>query len=482
MSKFNSTVVSKTKTTNLAGGEAYRETSKLELTSLLLTSFVNEQFYRSEKGGLDKARELISMMAQKDPLFIAKAAIYARTKFGMRSISHVVAGELFRQENGKSVISGKEWGKRFIDRVIYRPDDALEIMAYFKANVKEKAIPNQLRKGIALALTRFNDYTLAKYKGEGKSFKQIDLVNLTHPRHTPTIAKLVNGELISTDTWESKLSLIGQQDVSEAEKLDLKGAAWKELILEKKIGYFALLRNLRNILRQAPDVLDEACKMLIDEKLIKNSLVLPFRFQTAINEIKILSDSGARKILVALNKAVDIACSNVPVFNGKTLVVLDVSGSMQGKPSEIGSLFSAILVKANDADFIKFSDIAVYENINILDSTLTISDSIQYSSGGTNFHSIFKTANKAYDRIIILSDMQGWMGDDTPRVEYLNYIKKYNCSPNIFSFDLSGYGSLQFPEKNIFCIAGFSDKVFDLMTMLESDQNAMINEIEKVEF
>jgi hypothetical protein len=51
----------------------------------------------------------------------------------------------------------------------------------------------------------------------------------------------------------------------------------------------------------------------------------------------------------------------------------------------------------------------------------------------------------------------------------------------VYSFDLQGYGSLQFPEQNVFALAGFSDKVFDLMQLLETDRIALIREIEKSE-
>lgn len=482
MGKFNTArKEAVTKTTNLAGGEAYQESTKLEFVSILLTSFVKDQFYRSEADGLDRARELIEILCKHDPKFVAKAAVYARTEFGMRSISHVVAGELFRKRKNGSV-SGEPWVKNFINKVCYRADDGGEILSYFMSKVKEKdgAIPNQLRKGLALAMSRLDAYQLAKYRGEGKGFKQVDIANLVHPKHTDAISDLVNDKLKSADTWETKLTQAGQKASSDEEKEELKGAAWKELIGERKIGYFALLRNLRNILTQAPDMIPAACEMLTDERLIKKSLVLPFRFTTALTELEKVASSS--KLLVALNKAVDISCSNVPKFDGKTLVVLDTSGSMHGKPAEIGSLFSAILVKSNDADFMTFSDDARYKSVNPLDSTLTIAKSLKFSSGGTNFHSIFQMAREAYDRVVILSDMQGWVHHDTPTADFGRYKAKFGCKTKVYSFDLAGHGTLQFPENDVYCLAGFSDKVFDLMKMLESDREAMISSIEKVTF
>ena len=190
-----------------------------------------------------------------------------------------------------------------------------------------------------------------------------------------------------------------------------------------------------------------------------------------------------RQTLVALSKAVDISLSNVPKYNGKTLVVLDTSGSMSGQPIEIGSLFASAMYKSNDADYIQFSDDAKYQTFNPADSTLSLVNQIIRSaeSGGTNFHAIFSVLNQKYDRIFIFSDMQGWVGYDTPQRDYLRYCKEYECSPKIYSFDLSGYGSLQFPENNVYAIAGFSEKTFDIIKLFEQDKNALVNKIESIE-
>lgn len=475
MSRFNVKSPG-TKVQNLAGGEAYSQSPELELVSILLTSFANDQFYRSAN---DTFARLTSLITQCDPEFVAKAAVYARTQFGMRSISHVVASELAKH------LSGKPWAKSFYDKVIYRPDDMGEILAYHIS--KNGKVPNSMKKGFAKAFERYDKYALAKYRGDGKAMKLIDVVNLVHPvpveRNAEAIHALVKGELKSFDTWETELTKAGQDAGSDEEKSDLKKEVWIKLILEKKIKYFALLRNLRNIIQQAPEIIGEALEMLTDEKLIKKSLVLPFRFTTAYEELLKLSDGKiVRQALMALNKAVDISVSNVPKFNGDTLVVLDVSGSMSGKPAQIGSLFTAVLLKSNNADFMMFADHAEYKNVNPMDSTITIASAIRFSSGGTNFRSIFRAANRKYDRIVILSDMQGWMGHTSPVADYNEYKARFSAKPFIYSFDLNSYGSMQFPEQNVFCLAGFSEKVFDIMNLLEQDKKALVNEINRIEF
>lgn len=458
---------------NLAGGLAYKQSPKSELITILLTSFVEDQYYRETDDTIKKIQELIDEI--NDPKFVAKMAIYARTKFGMRSITHVVAAEIAKKT------SGLPWTRNFFDKIVYRPDDMLEILSYYF--LTEKKLSNPIRDGFARALRRFDEYSLAKYRGEGKKIKLVDVVNLCHPKSTPALDKLINGELKSEDTWESELTKAGQQAETEAEKEQLKAEAWQSLIVEKKIGYFALLRNLRNIIQQSPDVLPDALKLLVDPRLIQKSLVLPFRFLTAIEQIEQVQIEGAKETLLALSEAIDISLMNVPVFEGETLVVLDTSASMNGRPIRIGSLFAAALLKTNQCDFMTFDNDARYVTINTKDSTSTIAKNIERDAhgGATNFHDIFIKTRKKYDRIIIFSDMQGWVGYDSPTKKFKKYKKKFDADPIVYSFDLQGYGTTQLPENNVYALAGFSDKIFDLMKFIENDKSAIFSEIEKIE-
>lgn len=494
MAKFRNTNVNKTKTVNLAGGQAYKESTKLELVSLLLTSFVNDKFYESADSQLNRLAQMVKDLPDKK--FAAKAAIYARNEFGMRSITHALAAELVAN------VKGEQWTKNAISKIVKRADDMLEILAYY-ASKYGKPIPNSLKKGLRKAIGGFNSYELAKYKGSKSDVKMVDLVNLVHPKgnenNSDALKKLVIGELKSTETWEAKLSDAGKQvseiadETEKAEKLtELKKDAWKEMLEKKKLGYFALLRNLRNIIEQAPECLDLACEQLVDKEAIKRSLVLPFRFQTAMTEVTKVH--GSRKAVMAISEALDASVANVPKFNGKTLIALDESGSMSGKPWEIGSLFAAVLFKANeDADLMTFSNDARFQRPNPLDSVSTISKALDCSQGGTNFHSIFDKAKEKYDRIIILSDLQGWMegaasfswiasssGKPLSKT-FLDYKKRTGADPKIFSFDLNGHGTLQFPESNVYCIAGWSERIFEVMKLLEEDRNALINKIEQIE-
>lgn len=503
--RFNTNTKTRNKpnTTNLAGGNAYAQSAELELASILLTSFVEDQYYRGASDTVKRVKELIPKC---DPKFVAQAAVYARTVFGMRSITHVLASEAARS------FSGQPWAKNFYERVIYRPDDMTEIMAYHMAN--NGKLPKSMQKGFAAAFGKFDAYQLAKYRGEKKDVKLVDVVNLVHPVPTPkneeALKALVEGTLRSTSTWESKLSESGQKAKTEEEKLEMKAESWRELLSEKgKLGYLALLRNLRNIMEQAPDMIDRACELLTDRNTIKRQLIMPFQFYVAYLQFSSMSDRNARKIVEAIDDALDISVENVPKFDGDTLVVCDYSGSMDSNKlsnmgtvsmRQIGTVMGAVLAKSNNADFMIFGSRAAYVPFNRKDSVTSIiastdkhnrggygyygvastSESINVDHG-TNANAIFETANKKYQRILILSDLQVWMYGGAPTSSLAKYKSTYKANPYIYSIDLAGHGSSMLPEKEVYALAGFSNNIFDVMQKLETDRNALVNSIKEVE-
>ena len=448
--------------TNLAGGKAYKESKELQLVSLLLTSFGEDKTYRKAE---DTFAHLDALIQDCDKLFCAKAIVYARREFGMRTITHYAASVLAKY------IGGEAWAKNFFERVIYRPDDMTEIVACHLA--RKQKLSNAMKKGFADALGKFTDYQLAKYRSEGSAVKLVDVVNLVHPVQTEknngAIEKLVNGELKSFDTWEVELSAAGSD-------VEAKKNVWRNLIAENKLGYFALLRNLRNIIGLGDAELKNlALGELVNPDAIHKSLVLPFRFSMAYKELSTID----AKAMSAISRACEIACDNVPKMDGKTLVALDVSGSMSSV-ADIAALFTAVLVKTNDCDVITFSYDAEYKFINPDDSLMTIQRGLRFADGGTNFISVFQRANKKYDRIVLLSDMQAWISGywhDSPSAAYNDYKRRFNPDCKMYSIDLAGYGTLQVPEKDVYCLAGFSEKIFDLMKYLEEDKNALLNTI-----
>jgi hypothetical protein len=518
MSRFNArTQPPQADTTNMAGGCAFTQSPKLRLASALLTSTLQDSFYETGQRRADSIVEMVT--ALDDKLFAAKAAVWARRVAGLRSVSHIVAGEI-----GHSV-KGQTWTRPFFQKIVRRPDDILEIMGYYaakygvrkdpKPNAKGKihkrgSFPNAMKDGFAKVLSTFDEYQLAKYPGTGHDVNMLDAVHICKPKATAALSKLIKGTLGSAETWETKLSAAGRVEAETPQEKEAaveiaKEQAWVELLQAKKLGYLACLRNLRNIAEQAPKALPLALDFLADQRQVEKSLVLPFQFLVAM---KVIDGTPAATSAVkhALNKAMEYSVANVPVFEGSTLFAIDVSGSMRGSrvngqaperkqidfggrkdvaigASEIASLFAgAMFKKQQDADVMLFDGRAEYMDLNPDDTLATICARIwdRTRGGTTDFRLPFQYAKKAYDRIVILSDMQGWVGYNTPDSAHRAYKTKFNCNPRIYVFDVTGLGTMQFPEDKVCVMAGWSDSVLKLMQNLEADPQALVEEISKV--
>lgn len=487
MSRFNATK-ERTATTNLAGGKAYKSTTKLEIASLLLTSFLSDKFYEKANDTIERLARLYKTLDDKK--FLAKASIYARDKYRMRSVSHVCSALLAND------IHGEAWLKNYFDKVTMRPDDMLETISYFWKDGK-KPIPNAMKKGYAKVFGRLDEYQMAKYQAKNKEVSLVDVMRLVHPRKTEknaiALEKLVKGELVNTETWNAKLSSSIKKDMSDEEKTQAKKQSWSDFLNkgDDKIEMFALLRNLRNIWStEDPELQEKAIQLLTTPKLIHRSKILPFRFQTAFQEISSMrTKSGVSRLMLALSQAADIALDNVPKFDGKTAILVDVSASMGGQASEIASLFGAALYKNNNADVYLFDETTHIFRGNPQDSLFTLANGMRFNGGGTDFQQAIQYLGKRhYDRIIILSDMQSWADSTwydrwTPPVNeaFNKYRREVNPECKLFSFDLTGYGTLQFPERNINCLAGFSENSFDLMQQLDTGISNLVAEIEAIE-
>lgn len=480
MSRFN--YIPSNRTVNLANGHAFKSSPELELVSMLLTSFIQDSFY--EKASTQLGR-MDTILSQVDPEFAAKAAIYARTVFGMRSITHVMASKLAKYASGKS------WAKIFYRDIVNRPDDMTEILSHYRTH--SKPMPNAMKKGFASYLRNMDKYSYGKYTMDKKGLSLVDLVNLTHPKPTlkseEALKKLVRGENIQANTWQTRLSSAGADKKAKAE-------TWMDLLKTDKLGYFAALRNVRNVLEQAPEAVDLLIQLLTDPNRIKASKVLPFRYVVAYNAVNELPASTLRrKVLIAITRALDICLDNVPTLQGRTLILLDASGSMYSawgntstldsefkvkSPIAMAALFAAALYKRTDSDILLYSSDVRKVSFNPLDTTLSIAEGLIKAGqrGGTDLTLAFKAIEQyrlRYDRIIVLSDMQSWVG--FPDKALASYKKSVNVDPFIYSMDFKGYGTLEFPERNVITLAGYSDKLFDLFPYAEQDKQVLINTI-----
>ena len=347
------------------GEMAFKLKEKEELVSTMMTTFLQGAYYENEPKIVERIKELVGKV---DPRFVAKLAIYARNEGNLRAVTHLVAALLAKY------VGGEEWGKRFYNKIVVRPDDMSEIVAAYASlngmGLNDiKKIPNAIKKGFKEALERLDAYQIDKYKMQGREVSLIDLVRLFHPKgnekNAEAYKRLVMGEsladLYDTKVFEKEMTRAGQTTMgaSQDEKDEAKREAISAVLDNVKgMPIMNLLRNLRNILLYAPEKVNDACEQLTIEKKILNSRLLPFRFATAYAEIEKMkyqdvetkgtssiafeSEVSRQKVsesefntlkqnlLDAIEDAIEIACLNIPELEGNCAILVDDSGSMRG--------------------------------------------------------------------------------------------------------------------------------------------------------
>ncbi len=512
--------------TNNQGGESIKLDPKMELVSILSTGMDNS-FY--EKLGEKEKRfaEVIKEVAKKDVEFLAKALIYARSIMGQRSVTHFGSVQLAQYLSGHKIARkffSKRDRKKEVGGIIYRLDDMLEIIACYQTLNPNKPLPNAMKNGFKIALESADTYELAKYQGNGKSVSLIDVVNLVHPKPVKemedTFKKLMNGTLKQHNTVEDKNTTSGQnvakkvksgeitKEQAAVELKEAKSENYRDLIESKKIGYLALVRNVKNILETAKDsdLIASACELLTDQTFIKRSLVFPYQIDIAMEFILMevsSTNKGRSRVIEALNKAYELSIPNMSEMGlyGRTAVVVDTSGSMTKKilmsnknggfhsALEKGALVAATFAKGLGADVYQFSDRCLRVNVNTLDTVNTIKNQIltQKIGNGTSFNVIFRELLNGgkYDRVFVISDMQGAdsiiaKSNGYQSNEYNNYVNQYG-QPYIYAVDMCGYGTTMFKSNNkVFQLFGYSAEMFELAKRMEIDPKAIIKEIEAI--
>lgn len=345
------------------------------------------EFYEDGKQIAERIAELIKAC---DPVEVAALAIEARESFKLRHMPLFLMRELARLPKPPAKLISVTLG-----RVIQRADELSEFLAIYWKDGKQP-LTKQVKRGLAWALRKFNEYELGKYD-RANAVRLRDVLFLSHakPKDEAQAAlwkRLAAGELVTPDTWEVELSA-GKD----------KRETFERLIREKKLGYLALLRNLRNMIQAQAD------PILIEHAIRARKgaeRVLPFRFIAAAKH--------APQYEPILDEAMQAVMEGLERLPGRTLVLVDNSGSMHASISAKADLQRidaasglAILVRGVAQTCRVFS---FAERVTEVPprSGMALRDAIgQTPSGGTYLGAAVTVMNAIpHDRLIVLTDEQ----------------------------------------------------------------------------
>lgn len=503
---YNDILKENAQVVNHEGAETFKMSAEIELYAAVCTMALQAKFYETPKEQVERIAALVRMVK---PEFVARLAVYARREMYLRSVPMLLIVELARVHSGDDLVS------RTIEQVIMRADEIMELLMCYQwrnpqQGIKKLAkLSHQIQNGLQRAFNKFDEYQFAKYDRAGLEVKLRDALFLVHPKakdeaQQELFNKIVNKTLQVPYTWETELSALGQEKFENAdEKKAAFGKKWAELIGSGKLGYMALIRNLRNILEANVDdiTIKDVTNRISDPHQVIKAKQFPFRYLSAYKELKNVVSTSTSLMLSALEDAAVASATNIPGFGNGTSVMIacDMSGSMKYPLSsnskvqfyEVGNML-AMLLQSRCEKVISgiFADDWKVINLpqnNVLSNTDAIRKRIGelgYGTyGGKPLEWLIKE-NVVVDKVMFFTDCEFW-GEDRFG-EYFsglwNEYKKISPKAHLYLFDLAGYGHtpIKTPHEDVTLIAGWSDRIFEMLYAIENGSSVLerIKEIE----
>lgn len=496
---------------------------------------VKEKAKFVDAGDLDDvAQEVIAtavdIMATENPRDVLAIANWLRNEMNIRLTPQVLLVLASANENCQ------EYVRQYAPKVIQRPDEVKTVVALHKYFFGSKSLKNCLSRGLGDALHKFNERGLMKYDNPGyPTFKDVlQLVRKRkkdYPLPDAVCKYFIKGEVSEDGTpiafarrqmskldkfdkeakelcaksmanWEVVLSQFGRDEKTKRE-------VWEYLIEKNLVGYMALLRNLRNLMKADVNskTIDVVAKKLSDKDEVLRSKQLPFRFTMAYemlcgfgshygygcgyDEEETIDDSKLKTILEAIEDAAEVACENVSLLPGETAVFADNSGSMESPVSDRSKMscknaantLAAICAKRSEKSIVAafataVASVSYTKRTSVMEMVKKLA---QANTNGcsTNGHLCFEyliKKNAHPDRIILLSDMQcwtdnaGWGYSGNVADVWQRYKRsKQSAKTWLHSVNLQGYGDSVVDAKNekVNLVGSFSEKIIQMLLQTE---------------
>lgn len=508
-----------TNTVNAAGGAAYKMSDKHALAQLAATGCFGSTFYIDEATQLDTVKKLV---ANVDPEFIAKVAIYAREKGYMKDMPAFLAATLAKRDVNLL--------KKVFTRVIDDGKMLRNFVQIIRSGVTgRKSLGSVPKKLINKWINSTKDETLFR-ASVGNDPSLADVIKMTHPSPENDRRAALYGYLTGKDAagpgkplveekrdpktgktvvihrynaenlpdcikqYESfkktKTGVVPNVDFRLLTALELTNAQWTEIA--KNAPWHMTRMNLNTFKRHGvfdiPGMDTLIAGKLSDAEIVAKVKVFPYQLLAAY----LNTTDVPVKVTNALQDAMEHATKNIPEINGKIFVFPDVSGSM-GSPitgsrgtatskvlcNQVAALVAAALVRKNpETEVIPFGSHTFKVKLNPRDSIMTNATMLAgLPGGGTNCSAPLAELNARGakgDLVIYVSDNESWMdssgngygwGRGTGTLQEWNKFKTRNPNAKLVCIDLTPNTTMQAIDRDdILNIGGFSDNVFEVIS------------------
>jgi hypothetical protein len=482
------------------GAPGFAREPRAELFLLGVSNMVGEDmFYEGAADRDARFRELVATVAVTDPDWFARFVPWLRTGAMLRSASVVAALEGARAQ----VAAGLPGSRAIVNAALQRADEPGEALAYWLGR-HGRALPKPVKRGIADAAVRlYHERSLLKYDSERGAVRFGDVIELTHPvarderqgdlfrhaldrrhqRDNPPPASLT---VLAARVELMALPVERRPEITDPEVLGAAGmtwealAGWRQTVMDAAaweaiiptMGYLALLRNLRNFDQAGvrDSVAETVAARLSDPREVAASRVLPMRFLSAYNAAPSL------RWAYPLEKALQHALGNVPTLDGRTLVLIDTSGSMGAAFSKDGTLRAweaatvfglALAARAREATVVSFSHATkVFPAVageSVLAAVRRFSDRGYFDGGGTETEKAVRAHYDRHDRVVILTDEQAHPHGSA------DVAAAVPAAVAVYTWNLAGYRVGHAPTSgNRHTFGGLSDAAFAMIPLIEA--------------
>ncbi|MCA6091819.1 TROVE domain-containing protein [Streptomyces sp. SCA3-4] len=492
------------------GGKGHVRDDRSELFLLAVANFVSQQtFHESGTDRDDRFTALVRKLAVEDPTWTAGLLGWLRGDGQMRTASLVGAAEYVKARLDASATHGPT-NRQVVDSVLRRADEPGEMLAYW-TSVYGRNVPKPVKRGIADAVRRmYTGRNLLKYDTASKGYRFGDVLNIVHPtpapdkpwqgplfqyaldrRHNPDTATppasdrtLTAHRALMAVPVEERRALVtgpgGAERLAEAgmtwEALagwlqgPMDAAAWEAVI--PSMGTMALIRNLRNFDEAGvrDQVAEQVATRIADPAEVARSRQFPFRYLAAYQHAPSLRWAWS------LERALGHSLANVPALPGRSLILVDRSGSMWSPLSDRSELNradaaaifgTAVAMRAAAADLVEFGTSSAPVAYRGGESVLKVLERFG-SLGGTDTTEAVRRHYRGHDRVLIVTDEQAsyhYAGDPTEQVP---------AGIPVYTWNLAGYRPGHGPSgsANRHTFGGLTDAAFRMVPLLEAGRDA----------
>lgn len=493
---------------NRAHAPAYAYAPQAKLAQLAATGALSDSFYASAETHL---AETLDAARAVDPLFVAKAAVYARTSGAMKDMPALLTAYL--------TVADPDLAVRVFGRVI---DNGRMLRSFVQimrsGQVGRTSLGTRPKRLVQnwLECASMRDLMAA---ATGNDPSLADVVRMVRPKPATAERRAFYGwligkpydvaalptEIAAFDAWKRDPSgALPPVPFQWLTAYPLTAEQWGELA--GTMGWQALRMNLNTLARNGAfdvaGVTDAVADRLSDATALGKARVLPYQLMVALDAA---GEGVPLKVQAALEAALEASVATVPTVSGNVVVCPDVSGSMaspvtgfrKGATSKVSCIDVAALVAAamlrtnRQARVLPFERRVVPITLNpkarLAINTAKLS---AIGGGGTNVSAPLAQLNAErakVDLVLIVSDNQSWVdatrsGASATMIEWDKLVRR-NPTAKLVCVDIQPHGTTQASGRpEILNVGGFSDAVFDTIARFASggarDWVSIVNETE----